>query len=81
MRKIILSIAVAGAIALGFIAPAPAFAVVQSTQHSSHAFLDDPVATLNSIVGSALWTPVILSTMASSLFGSSATSLTLAVAN
>lgn len=40
MRKIILSIAVAGAIALGFIAPAPAFAVVQSTQHSSQAFIE-----------------------------------------
>ena len=68
MRKKILSIAVAGALALGITAPAPAFAVVQSTQHSSQAFLDDPVAVLNRIVGSALWTPVILSTMASSLF-------------
>ena len=69
MRKKILSIAVAGALALGITAPAPAFAVVQSTQHSSQAFIEDPVAVLNSIVGSTLWTPVILSTMASSLFG------------
>jgi len=69
MRKEILSIAVAGSIALGITAPAPAFAVVRSTQHSSQAFIEDPVAVLNSIVGSALWTPVILSTMASSLFG------------
>lgn len=69
MRKKILSIAVAGAIALGITAPAPAFAVVQSTQHSSQAFIEDPVAVLNSIVGSVLWTPVKISTMASSLFG------------
>ena len=44
MCKKILSIAVAGAIALGITAPAPAFAVVQSTQHSSQAFIEDPVA-------------------------------------
>lgn len=69
MRKKIASIAMAGAVAMGIAGTAPAVANAQTSQQSAQSFIDDPAAAIESMVGSAIWTPFILSTMGSSLFG------------
>lgn len=69
MRKKIASIAMAGALAFGIAAPAPAVAATASSQQTIEAFTQDPVAAIQSFVGLIVAAPFILSTMGSSLFG------------
>lgn len=69
MRKKIASIAMAGALAFGIAAPAPAVAATASSQQTIEAFTQDPVAAIQSFVGLIVAAPLILSTMGSSLFG------------